>query len=56
MPPGGSEARGQQLATLGKIAHEKSTSDEVGKLLEDLKQEFTDPDSDDGALIRVCCA
>ena len=53
MPPGGSEARGQQLATLGKIAHEKSTSDEVGKLLEDLKQEFTDSDSDDGALIRV---
>ena len=53
MPPGGSEARGQQLGTLGKIAHEKSTSDEVGKLLEDLKQEFTDLESDEGALIRV---
>lgn len=53
MPPGGSEARGQQLGTLGKIAHEKSTSDEVGKLLEDLKQEYTDPQSDEGALIRV---
>jgi carboxypeptidase Taq len=53
MPPGGSEARGQQLATLGKIAHEKSTSDEVGKLLEGLKQEFTDSGSDDAALIRV---
>jgi carboxypeptidase Taq len=53
MPSGGSEARGQQLATLGKIAHEKSTSEEVGKLLEDLKKEFTDPDSDDGALIRI---
>jgi len=24
MPPGGGEARGQQLATLGKISHEKS--------------------------------
>jgi carboxypeptidase Taq len=53
MPPGGSEARGQQLATLGKIAHEKATSDEVGKLLEDLKHEFTDSDSDEAALIRV---
>jgi carboxypeptidase Taq len=53
MPSGGSEARGQQLATLGKIAHEKSTTDEVGKLLEELKQEYTDPESDDGALIRV---
>ena len=53
MPPGGSEARGQQLATLGKIAHEKSTSDEVGKLLEDLKTEFPDADTDDGGLIRV---
>jgi carboxypeptidase Taq len=53
MPPGGSEARGQQLATLGKVAHEKSTSDEVGKLLEDLKKEFPDADTDDGALIRV---
>jgi carboxypeptidase Taq len=53
MPPGGSKARGQQLATLGKIAHEKSTTDEVGKLIEDLKNEFTDPNSDDAALIRV---
>jgi carboxypeptidase Taq len=53
MPPGGSEARGQQLGTLGKIAHEKSTTDEVGKLLEDLKKEFPDAETDDGALIRV---
>src|SRR5574340_289319 len=55
MPAGGSEARGQQLATLGKIAHQKSTSDEVGKLLDDLKQEFAgaDPNSDEAALIRA---
>lgn len=55
MPAGGSEARGQQLATLGKIAHQKSTSDEVGKLLDDLKQESAgaDPYSDEAALIRV---
>ncbi len=53
MPPGGGEARGQHLATLGKIAHEKSTSDEVGKLLDDLKQELAGADSDDAALVRV---
>jgi carboxypeptidase Taq len=53
MPPGGGEARGQQLATLGKISHEKFTTDEVGGLLEDLKKEFSDPGSDEGALIRV---
>lgn len=53
MPPGGGEARGQQLATLGKIAQEKATSDEVGRLLDDLKNEFNGADSDEAALIRV---
>lgn len=53
MPPGGAEARGQQLATLGKIAQEKFTADEVGSLLEDLKKEFPDPETDEGATIRV---
>ncbi len=55
MPAMGGEARGQQLATLGKIMQEKFTSDEVGRLLEDLKQEFagTDSESDDAAMIRV---
>lgn len=53
MPPGGSEARGRQLATLGKIAHEKATSQEVGKLLDELKSELGGSDSDDAAMIRV---
>jgi carboxypeptidase Taq len=55
MPIGGGEARGQQLATLGKLAHEKGTSDEVGKLLDDLKQEFAGADStsDEAAMVRV---
>ncbi len=53
MPPGGAEARGQQLATLGKIAQEKFTADEVGVLLEDLQKEFNDPETDEGAMIRV---
>ena len=55
MPVMGGEARGQQLATLSKIAQEKFTSDEVGRLIEDVKQELAgaDPASDDAAMIRV---
>ena len=55
MPAGGGEARGQHLATIGKLAHQMATSDEVGKLLDDLKQEFASAngDSDDAAMIRV---
>jgi carboxypeptidase Taq len=55
MPPAGNEARGQHMATLSKIAQEKFISDEVGRLIDDLKQEFegADPDSDDAAFIRV---
>jgi carboxypeptidase Taq len=55
MPPLGGEARGQQLATLGKIAQEKFISDEVGVLIEDLKKEFAGAgaDNDDAAMIRV---
>jgi carboxypeptidase Taq len=55
MPAGGGEARGQHLATLEKIAHQKATSEEAGKLLEDLKAEYAGADtaSDDAALVRV---
>ena len=55
MPPGGTEARGQQLATLSKIYQEKFIADEVGQLIDDLKQEFAgaDPNSDEAALLRV---
>ena len=53
MPPGGNEARGQQLATLSKIAQEKFITDEVGRLIDDLKQEFDGADTDEAALVRV---
>jgi len=55
MPQGGSEARGHQLATLGKISHQKFTSDEIGMLLGDLEKEYADadPDSDDVRLLKV---
>ena len=52
MPRAGAEARGQQMGTLGKIAHEKFTDEKVGKLLEELKDAFH-PESDEFALIKV---
>jgi carboxypeptidase Taq len=53
MPRKGGAARGQQVSTLSKLAHQRSTSQEVGRLIEDVKREFTDPDSDEAALARV---
>ncbi|MCP4141145.1 MAG: carboxypeptidase M32 [Chloroflexi bacterium] len=55
MPPGGAEARGHQLATLGSLTHQKFTSEEIGKLLDELKREFADadPDSDEARYIKV---
>lgn len=55
MPAGGSSARGEQLATVGRLAHEKGTSHEVGDLLQALKAELgaADPSSDEAALLRV---
>jgi carboxypeptidase Taq len=55
MPPGGATARGRQLATLGRLAHEKFTGAATGKLLDELHSyEASLPyDSDDASLIRV---
>jgi carboxypeptidase Taq len=55
MPSKGAESRGNQQATLSRIAHERFTSGEVGQLLADLKPfaDQLDPDSDDARLIRV---
>lgn len=55
MPKGGAEARGNHLAALSKVIHEKFTSPEIGKLLEDLKpyEESLPYDSDEASTIRV---
>jgi carboxypeptidase Taq len=55
MPPGGAEARGRQMATLARLAHEKFTSGEVARLLDDLRAYETSLpyDSDEASLIRV---
>jgi carboxypeptidase Taq len=55
MPPAGAAARADQLSTLGRLIHERSTSPELGKLLdaaEPLAAEL-DPDSDDARLVKV---
>jgi carboxypeptidase Taq len=54
MPPKAAEERGEQLATLSEIAHEMVTSDEFGKLIEELVPygESLEPDSTDARLIK----
>jgi len=55
MPPMGAEGRGNQLATLQKLIHQKSTTDELGKLIEELAelaQDF-DPESDEARLVKT---
>jgi carboxypeptidase Taq len=55
MPPLGTEARAESLATLGRIIHESFISDDVGRLLDELRplEESLPYDSDDASLIRV---
>jgi carboxypeptidase Taq len=55
MPPGGAEGRGNQLALVQKLTHERATSPELGKLLDDLVPVAAglDPDSDDARLVKV---
>jgi len=55
MPPRGAAVRAEQLATIGRIAHQKFTSPEIGRLLEELEpfeaeHEF---ESFEASLIRV---
>jgi carboxypeptidase Taq len=55
MPPGGAPARAEQLATVGRIAHELFVRPEIGRLLDELERyEASMPyDSDEASLIRA---
>jgi carboxypeptidase Taq len=55
MPPGGAAARGRQIATLGRIAHEKFIDPAIGRLLDDLTgyAEQLPYESDEASLIRI---
>ncbi len=54
MPRGGAEARGERLATLGRLSHEMFISDETGRLIEDAEKDLdaVDFDSDEASLVR----
>ncbi len=55
MPPGGAAAHGEMAATLRRLAHEKLTSDTVGRALEAAQAEIggDDRDSDVSRLVSV---
>jgi carboxypeptidase Taq len=55
MPPAGSAARAEQLATLTRMAHELFVADEIGRLLDELGsyEDSLEPESDEASLIRV---
>jgi carboxypeptidase Taq len=55
MPPGGGMARGYQISTLERLAHERFTAAEVGRLLDALEKETgsLDPDSAEARLVKV---
>jgi len=54
MPPGGAPVHGEMLATLRRLAHERFTADEVGRLLETLgRAGGMDPDSDASRVVAV---
>src|SRR5262245_32572118 len=55
MPHSAAEARGAQLSTLAKLSHEKFTSDETARLLEEARKELngTPYDSDPASVVRI---
>lgn len=55
MPPGGGPARGRQIATLSRLAHEHFTAAETGRLLDAAAKETgaLPYDSDEASLVRV---
>ena len=55
MPPKGAEVRAEQLSTLDRLSHDLFVSDDIGRLLEELRpyEESLDRGSDEASLLRV---
>ena len=55
MPPAGTRHRADQMALVGRLAHEQLADPEVGRLLDELapRADALDPDSDDATLIGL---
>ena len=52
-PPGGFRHRADHIALLQRLTHQMLIDPEVGRLLDELESRSLDPDSWDGALVRV---
>jgi len=55
MPPAGAPARAEQLGTVARLAHERFVSDEIGELLEELRdyESSLERESYEASLIRT---
>ena len=55
MPVAGANSRAEQSGTLSKLSHQMFVSDEIGRLLDDLRkyEESLPEESDEASLIRV---
>ena len=53
MPPAGFQHRADQMSVLQRLSHGMLIDPEVGRLLDELETRDLDPDSWDGALVRV---
>jgi carboxypeptidase Taq len=53
MPPAGVRHRAEHMALLQRLAQERIADTEIGKLLDELERRDLDPESDDGALVRL---
>ncbi len=53
MPKGAVAGRAEQMATLSRLAHQIFTDDETGLLLDRAAENGFDPETDDGAMVRV---
>jgi len=53
MPPGGAPARGRQVALLSRLAHDRLTDPEVGRLIDAVERERHPADSVEAAFARV---
>jgi carboxypeptidase Taq len=55
MPPAAAQERGEQVATLSKLAHHILTADATGQLIEAARNELdhADPDGDDARLLQT---
>jgi carboxypeptidase Taq len=55
MPHGAGMSRAEQLATLGRLSHEKFVTPEIGELIEGSEMECADSpyESDEASLVRI---